>query len=280
METVSKMKHPVAGFVLLSNIIFWIFLGVIGACMAFEIPEIITNTLIIIAAWSSTFSFMILFKRIYPKRSFKEYVRKQFETKLKISVLSYVVLSQILIFTLVLFLLQRNAITHDNTFSISSVLILVMNFFVHLVRGPLGEEIGWRGFVQNELQKKYSPLMSAIIIGTLWGFWHTPLWLLSGYTGISLFKYCVLFMIGVISLSIIITFFYNLNRNLLIPITIHQLFNYLLSLIGGDLLVALEYTMLSYFIFAVVIVIANPQKIMFKRNAGYYWNLYDTVQHK
>ena len=39
-------------------------------------------------------------------------------------------------------------------------------FFVkNFLAGPLGEELGWRGFAQIELQKKYSPLKASLIIG-------------------------------------------------------------------------------------------------------------------
>lgn len=37
------------------------------------------------------------------------------------------------------------------------------------------EEFGWRGFLQKELQKKYNPLIAALIIGFVWALWHLPL---------------------------------------------------------------------------------------------------------
>ena len=38
----------------------------------------------------------------------------------------------------------------------------------------VGEEIGWRGYAQPELEKSYLPLIAALILGVLWGFWHLP----------------------------------------------------------------------------------------------------------
>lgn len=35
-----------------------------------------------------------------------------------------------------------------------------------------GEEIGWRGFLLPELNKKHTLLKSSIILGILWGVWH------------------------------------------------------------------------------------------------------------
>ncbi len=42
--------------------------------------------------------------------------------------------------------------------------------FKTLLSGPLGEELGWRGFALMELQEKYSPLKASIIIGFWWGY--------------------------------------------------------------------------------------------------------------
>lgn len=38
--------------------------------------------------------------------------------------------------------------------------------------GCITEEIGWRGFLLPNLQKKYSPFLSSVIVGLLWGLWH------------------------------------------------------------------------------------------------------------
>lgn len=37
------------------------------------------------------------------------------------------------------------------------------------------EEFGWRGFFQKELQKKYNPLITSILIALVWSTWHIPL---------------------------------------------------------------------------------------------------------
>lgn len=48
--------------------------------------------------------------------------------------------------------------------------------------GPLCEELGWRGYMQPLLLTTYTPAVSAIIIGTVWCFWHIPLSLTPGTT--------------------------------------------------------------------------------------------------
>lgn len=38
----------------------------------------------------------------------------------------------------------------------------------------VGEEIGWRGFAQPQLEKRSSPFVSAVFLGVVWGIWHLP----------------------------------------------------------------------------------------------------------
>lgn len=98
----------------------------------------------------------------------------------------------------------------------------------------------------------------------VWGLWHTPLWIVtSGYTRIDLVKYMALFLISIIAVSIMITTFYNLNKNLIIPILIHQLLNFLASLINTDSLQALYYMTPLYVLTAIVLLVINPQKTLY-----------------
>ena len=43
---------------------------------------------------------------------------------------------------------------------------------------PFLEELGWRGYILDELQKCYSALTSSLLLGTAWAFWHLPLFFL------------------------------------------------------------------------------------------------------
>jgi membrane protease YdiL (CAAX protease family) len=70
--------------------------------------------------------------------------------------------------------------------------------------GPgLFEEIGWRGFALPHLQRRYSALVSSVIIGLVWAFWHFP-----NFPTFTPTKLAVFVPMGVV-LSVIYTWVYN-----------------------------------------------------------------------
>ena len=52
-------------------------------------------------------------------------------------------------------------------------LYLPMLFTSYLIN-PIGEETGWTGFAVPYLQKRFSPWLSAVILGVVWAVWHLP----------------------------------------------------------------------------------------------------------
>lgn len=68
---------------------------------------------------------------------------------------------------------------------IGTLLPLLVTTFVAtlLYGGPLGEEVGWRGFALPRLQAQYSPLVASLLLSIIWGLWHVPLHLQGVYHG-------------------------------------------------------------------------------------------------
>lgn len=52
--------------------------------------------------------------------------------------------------------------------------------------GPLGEELGWRGYALPRLLMRWGPAISGLIIGLIWTLWHIPAMLFAGIVGVSL----------------------------------------------------------------------------------------------
>ncbi|SEN87840.1 CAAX protease self-immunity [Paenisporosarcina quisquiliarum] len=262
MNGEKKLKNPVTSFILLTNIIFLPLFILVGVTRMLEFPAWVFDVMLCISAWSSTFAFGVLFKRIYPGQSFIQFAKDRFKNKLKFSVILTVSMIQAFIFLVILFIVSNNS-EADSIFTKTSWGMLVYFFFKNLLSGPLGEEIGWRGFAQIELQKKHSPLKASIILGFWWGIWHLPIWFTTGYVGIDLIKYMLFFMISIQSTTIIMTVFYNLNQNLIVPIIIHQFFNFFIGIINGNLIDLIMYNALFYLVVAVLIIVINPKKVLY-----------------
>lgn len=61
-------------------------------------------------------------------------------------------------------------------------LVIPPSAIVVFFAGPLCEELGWRGYLQSHLLKSQTPLVAAVVVGTIWCFWHIPLSFTPGTT--------------------------------------------------------------------------------------------------
>lgn len=258
-------------YFILSYVIFWLFLALTGYMISLKVPMLIQNIMIIICSWSPTFAIIIMFKKIYPNITLKEYLKVHFTKKVNPGIFISSLLLQILVivFAVLAFFLISNKPLNTITFIAVSSIIPV--FIMDLTSGALGEELGWRGYALNILQKKYIPLKAGLIVGILWGLWHLPLMIFSGYVGFELVYYILAFMIAMISFSVVITFFYNKSKNILIAMWMHFWFNFLLKIVIIDLLPLMIYISVGYLIAAVLVVIFNKNEVLIidkKMNRG------------
>lgn len=104
-----------------------------------------------------------------------------------------------------------------------------------LIGGPLAEELGWRGLLLDSFQKKWSPVVSTLVLFLIWWLWHLPMFFLPGTTqydwGLfgSMFW---LFAMNVFLLTILMTLAHNANqRSVLAAILVHFSYNMTLSLL-------------------------------------------------
>ena len=90
--------------------------------------------------------------------------------------------------------------------------------------GPLGEELGWRGFALPRLLNGRSALSAGVILGTIWGVWHLPAFIIAG-TPQNNMSFPI-FMISVVALSVLMTWAFKGTRgSVLAAALIHWTFN-------------------------------------------------------
>lgn len=245
---------PLTQFLVLTFGLFIIGFALTGLLISFDSPNSLIVLVQIAMAWTPTMAFAIIHRKADPGRSFGRYVADLFAPRIRLLPL----LASILIPLAVTFIIWigYSLASGQPLFSLvadASIGTLVIMFATSLIRGPLGEELGWRGYLQLELNKRFSLLKSSLIVGVIWAVWHLPLWFISGYQGVDLLVYIAAFAIGLIAFSVIIGFIYGRGRNLLYAILLHQMLNFSGQLLNVDELVVLAATSAIYVVVAIVI---------------------------
>lgn len=122
---------------------------------------------------------------------------------------------------------------------LSSGPLLIQFLGVEFVFGALSEELGWRGYILDELQSRWSALTSSLVLGVLWALWHTPAFLTPGMSqyemgGLFSWPY-VSFLLAVTAGSVVHTWAYNnTGRSILVAgVLMHFLSNAAMIFTGG-----------------------------------------------
>ncbi|MCX7682366.1 MAG: CPBP family intramembrane metalloprotease [Anaerolineae bacterium] len=128
--------------------------------------------------------------------------------------------------------------------------LAISAFITSLFSNPW-EEIGWRGFALPRLQRRHTALLATLLVGTLWGLWHLPLffWVgqpMSGYPFLPWF-------IGTVAVTFIYTWLYNSTQGSLLPVTLFHIALNTFVVVSGVSVVALA---IAYCLIAIALTVA------------------------
>jgi len=109
---------------------------------------------------------------------------------------------------------------------------LFVNFFFSYICF-LGEEYGWRYYLQPLLQKKFGLRAGVILLGVVWGLWHLPVdfFYYTTETGPAM---AVAQQITCITLGIFFAYAYMKTQNIWVPVILHFLNNNLAAVLSGN----------------------------------------------
>lgn len=118
--------------------------------------------------------------------------------------------------------------------------VLVGGAVIGMLFGGLSEEPGWRAYLLPRLQKRFSPLLASIVIGTIWGLWHLePRFVAEGLQGgwseflSRWLSYQSVMVPSTIALSLMMTAIYNQTRGSLFAVMLlHSVHNAFMSATG------------------------------------------------
>lgn len=155
-------------------------------------------------------------------------------------------------------------------FKIGNWLVIFMLFlFTLLFGGPLGEEIGWRGYALPRLLVNRNALLASLIVGVLWGLWHLPLFWIQGSLQADI--PIVWFLVSILAESILYTWVHiHTIGSLLLAILFHAAVNTWAKLILLPLLAdSLSPLLLTFGLeiaLAVIVVVLVRKKFLLRPN--------------
>lgn len=259
-KTIQPDAVPFGAITLFLVLTFGIAWGILAAFIFF--PEMMVglfgeitgqHPLFYLAVWAPAISAFIVIFRLSGLKGLRRYLGRILIWRCSWGWYAFLLLGVPLVFFAGSFLKGNLSELIIPFASVSSFLVALV--FI-AIKGPI-EEFGWRGLALPLLQRKMAPIWAALVIGAIWGLWHTPAFLLSG-TEQSAWSFLPFFT-GTIALSVIVTPLFNASRgSILLPALFHFM---LINPVWPD---AQPYDTYLFALIAVVLVWQN-RKTMFTR---------------
>ena len=131
-----------------------------------------------------------------------------------------------------------------------------------LLGGAIAEEFGWRGFVLDQLFKRWNVGVASLILGIFWAFWHLPLFFIPDTIQASrgnVVKEFPVFALLIVSLAVLFSWVYiNTNRSLFAVLLFHTVFDWINTFSGtmmnGDIIDRLVHAVTFTVLAAVVLI--------------------------
>ena len=116
---------------------------------------------------------------------------------------------------------------------------LVLSLFVQSLLGSIvtiGEEFGWRGYVQEKLIRRFGLNRGLILLGIVWGYWHLPIGLMGwNFPDHPILGALILTPISNVFIGIYLGWLYLRSKSIWVPTLAHSAFNLTATLLFGEL---------------------------------------------
>nr|WP_280515808.1 type II CAAX endopeptidase family protein [Cuneatibacter sp. NSJ-177] len=247
-------------YIISSYILVWLLIIFVAgtASLVFHAPPVIMWIVRNLIAWSPTYLLLICWKHFRPDETRMTFMKRCFSGKVKLHLL---LLSFALTFGIsVLSLFIHTVVTGKPMLSYINLgtTALPLSIFLSLTSGPTGEELGWRGFLREEFNKKYGFLKSSVCQGLVWCFWHTLLWVVdSEFTDWRAIPYIISNIVVITSITVLMNIFLERHNNLIYSVLLHFGFNIIYVFLDAGIGFFVILTVLYLVITPIAVLIRN-----------------------
>lgn len=127
-------------------------------------------------------------------------------------------------------------------FDVGAALVnLPLAYGLALPFGPLGEELGWRGFALPRLLTRFGPWTASLILGAMWTFWHGPmmLWMpgaaMPSFMALSVASVLIYLVQLTAETAVMTLVFLRTHGSILLAVLAHMTFNTAEAVVFGGL---------------------------------------------
>ncbi|MDE5909957.1 MAG: CPBP family intramembrane metalloprotease [Lachnospiraceae bacterium] len=257
MKTNYLKKYIISSYILVWALIIFVA-GT--ASLVFHAPPVIMWIVRNLIAWSPTYLLFIGWKHFRPDETRMAFVKRCFSGKVKLLPLlcSFAFTFGISALSLFIFsIVKGKPMLYYVNFG---TIALPLSIFLAFTSGPTGEELGWRGFMREEFNKRYGFLKSSVCQGLVWCFWHTLLWIVdSDFTDWRAIPYVVSNIVVITSITVLMNIFLERHNNLIYSVLLHFGFNIIYVFLEADI---------EFFVILIVLyLIITPIAVLIRNRA-------------
>lgn len=225
-------------YIISSYVLVWVLIICVAgvASLVFHAPPVIMWIIRNLIAWSPTYLLLIGWKYFRPDETRVAFVKRCFSGKVKLipMICSFALTFGISVLSLFIFsmIMGKSMISYINW----GTTALPLSIFLSFTSGPTGEELGWRGFMREEFNKKYGFLKSSVCQGLVWCFWHTLLWVVdSEFTDWRAIPYVISNIVVITCMTVLMNIFLEQHNNLIYSVLLHFGFNIIYVFLDADI---------------------------------------------
>ena len=225
-------EHPLFSYFVLTYAITWIFLVPFVYLYRVVFDQSFNPWLLVFlpGAYGPTMAALLMTYALKGRTGIRDLLAKLLIWRVRWKWYLFVILVPIALLILAIGLsdFRETALASFNPVGLLTAIPLFL--LIALPFGPLAEELGWRGFALPRLQARFTPLVSSLIIGVIWTFWHTPMFWFPGaaipsFLELSPFS-VLLYLAQTTAEAILFTIVFNYTRgSVLIAIVFHTTIN-------------------------------------------------------